>query len=307
MSTRLLKILLGVLGLLVVAWIVARSVSDPGDRTQPVSFGLPDDAEFEIDSVVIAFAGGNIRLVQSDGWTVNGFEAVAETGESLKRALDQARIGQLVSRNPSNHDRLGVTAAGRFVKVYLERDLEMSFIVGNQAQVFDQAYVRRPDEDAVYTLEGSLVDLVNRGVDDWRDRAILAASRDDIQRVEITHPDETFALVRGASGWLVEPSGSAAASGAVANLLGQLAGLRAVGFAANSVVDTLSWDSATAEVRVLGPGEFLLGELAFLRREGEGVGYYVRRAGSPVVYTVGSYTGDQILKRQGDLATASAP
>jgi len=306
MSTRLLKILFGVLGLLVAAWIVARLASGPGDRTQPVSFGLPADTEFEIDSVTIAFAGGNIRLVRGDGWTVNDFEAVAETGESLKRALEQARIGQLVSRNPSNHDRLGVTAGGRFVKVYLERDLEMSFILGNRAQVFDQAYVRRPNEDAVYTLEGSLVDLVNRGVDDWRDREILAASRDDIQRVEITHPDDTVALVRSDSAWLVEPSGAAAASGAVVNLLGQLAGLRAVGFAASAVTDTLSWDSATAEVRVLGPGEFVLGELAFLRREGEGVGYYVRRAGSPVVYTVSSYTGDQILKRQGDLAADAA-
>jgi hypothetical protein len=43
-----------------------------------------------------------------------------------------------------------------------------------------------------------------------------------------------------------------------------------------------------------------MGELIFLEN-GE-IGFYVRRAGSPVVYTIGSHTGGQLLKRRDGFA-----
>ena len=308
MSDRLLKILVGVLAVFVLTWVVARFVADGGGEGETASLGLASSAELEIDSVVIVSADSTVRLVAGDGWTVNGHEAVAEAGESLRRGLEEARIGRLVSRNPANHDRLGVTEEkGRQVTVYSGGEARLSLIIGDQAQVLEQAYVRRPGEDRVYTLEGALVNLVNRRVDEWRERSVLAAGRDEIQRIEFSYPDESFTLVRDTSGWHLEPSGVAAEHGPVSSLLGQLAALRAIGFAAEAVVDTLSWNSPAAEVRVVGPGGVELGELVFLERDEEGVGYYVRRAGGPVVYTLSSYTGDQILKREADLITDAAP
>ncbi len=308
MSDRLLKILFGVLAVVVLAWIVVRFVAGGGGDDDAASLGLASGAELEIDSVIIVSADGTVRLVAGDGWTVNGHETVAEAGESLRRGLEEARVGRLVSRNPGNHDRLGVTEEkGRQVTVYSGGEARLSLIVGDQAQVFEQAYVRRAGEDRVYTLEGALVNLVNRRVDDWRDRNVLAAGRDEIQRIEFSYPDQSFTLVRDTSGWHLEPSGVKAEDGPVSSLLGQLAGLRAIGFAVEAVVDTLSWNSPDAEVRVVGPGGLELGELVFLERDEEGVGYYVRRAGAPVVYTLSSYSGDQILKREADLIADAAP
>jgi hypothetical protein len=301
MSDRLLKILVGALAILVAAWVVARFVAGRGGAPEPAGFELAAAAQLELDSVLVEAADDTVRLRAGDGWTVNGYEATAEAGESLKRAFEEARVGGLVSRNPENHERLGVTEAlGRRLTVYAGGAPQLSFIVGERARSFDQAYVRRVGEDGVYTLRGTLISLARRGVDEWRNKEILAASREDIQRVEFTYPDESFALVRDSVAWHLEPSGAAAQTGVVSSLLGQLAGLRAIGFAADSVADTLSWDPPRGRVRVEGPVGADLGELVFLDR-GD-VGYYLRRAGAPVVYTVSSYTGQQILKREEDLA-----
>jgi len=303
MSDRLLKILILALGALLLAWVVARSVATRGGGPEPAGFELAAAAALELDSVLIEAADQTVRLRAGDGWTVNGHEAIADAGESLKRALEEARVGGLVSRNPENHARLGVTEmTGRRLTVYAGGSAQLALIIGERARGFDQAYVRRIGEDEVYRLSGTLIGLARRAVDDWRDKEILAASREDIQRVEFTYPDQSFTLVRDSIAWHLEPSGAAVQSGVVSSLLGQLAGLRAIGFAADSVADTLSWDPPTARLRVQGPGGAQLGELIFLDRDD--VGYYLRRAGAPVVYTLNSYTGEQILKREEDLRPA---
>ena len=300
MSDRILKYLVGALVLLIVAWLGAKTIAGLGGEAANAPFDLASLTDAEIDSVVIASPDGIVHLVAGDGWTVNGYDATAEAGETLTRALGQARTGNLVGRNPENHVRLGVTdAAGRTVTVYPAGSSPVSFIVGEQTQVLNQSYVRQPKEDEVYTLRGSLVTLVSRGADDWRDKSILQAAREDMQRLEYDYPDESFALELVPTGWTIQPSGTMADPTFVNSTLSQLAGLRAIGFAADSVIPTLAWDSATAELRVLGPGDFVLGELVFKKREEvQGVGYYVRRVGSPVVYTLSTFSGDQILKRE---------
>jgi hypothetical protein len=131
----------------------------------------------------------------------------------------------------------------------------------------------------------------------------LSIVRGDIQRIEFAYPEESFSLARDSLGWRIEPSDRAADENKVASLLSQLASLRAVSFAAEAAADTLVWDPSEARVRLLGPGAAVLGELSFLKREAE-VGYFVRLAGSPVVYAISSLTGGAILKREGDLKAA---
>jgi hypothetical protein len=305
MSDRSLKILVGVLAALVVAWAAVRLLGGRGAAPEPVPFDLESAAALDIDSIVIAAADDTVRLRASDGWTVNGHEAALETGESLRRALEGARIEQLVSRNPENHMRLGVTrTAGRRVTVYAGGTAELSLIIGQGRRGFDQAYVRREGDDEVYTLEGSLVSLANRAVDDWRDKDIVLVNRDEVGRVAFTYSDESFTLVRDSTGWRFEPEGGAANAAQVDGILMVFASLRAIGFAADSVTEALVWEPPSARVQLFGPGDAPYGDIVFLERADD-VGYYVRRAGSPVVYEISSYTGDQILKRAADLAAVA--
>ncbi|MGD8868732.1 MAG: DUF4340 domain-containing protein [Gemmatimonadales bacterium] len=302
MSDRFLKILIGVLIVLAVAWAAARFTSGRGGGAETGGFDLALSDEAEVDSVVIATPEDTVRLVADGGdWTVNGYEAMADAGESLERALEEAQIGQLVSRNPENHGRLGVAEdEGRRLTVYADGQAKLSIILGDRARGYREAYIRRPDDDEVYTISGGLISLAGRSVTDWRKKEILSFTRGDIAGIEYTYGDTTFSLTRDSAGvWHIGMDGPVIDEADLSGALSQLAGLRAIGFAADSVADTLTWQPA-ARVRVVGPGGAVLGDLTFLERAEE-VGYYVRRGNSPVVYTVSKYTGDQILKRESDL------
>jgi hypothetical protein len=297
MSDRLLKKLVGVLAVLVVAWAVARFVGGLGGPAA-APFDLAAVATSQLDSVVVAGPEDTVRLLGGDGWTVNGHRAAANVEESLTRALEQAQVGGLVSRNPENHERLGVTRTeGRRLTIYSVGTAGLSLIVGRRSRAAGQVYVRREGDDDVYTLQGSLVSLVNRNVDDWRDKEIVQADRDLVQRIEFSYPDESFALARDTAGWHIEPSGAAADENTVSGVLSILSGLVATGFVGDSVADTLAWEPPSARLRLVGPDGAAMGELVFLERENS-VGYYVRRVGSPVVYRISAHTGGQLLKRE---------
>jgi len=304
MSDRLLKILAGILAFFLVAWIAARLISGGGGG-EPAPYALEAAAELDLDSMVVTAVQDTIHLRRgASGWTVNGREAIADAGEALKSALEGAAVGQLASRNPDNHARLGVTAdSGHVVRIYANGESQFELIVGERAELFDRAYVRRPDDVEVFTLQGTLVNLVRRSVDDWRNREILSAARGDIQRIEYAYGDTSFAVVRDSAAWRVEPSDAPVPEGAMTPVLTNLSQLRAIGFAPDSVTDTLTWESPTARVRVLGPGDAPIAELEFLRRE-ENVGYYVRRGMGTTVFTLSSFSGDQLLKREDELREA---
>jgi hypothetical protein len=299
MSDRLLKILVGALAILVIAWGAARLFSAGGGSESAAPFDLSSLADGGLDSMVVQHAEGEVRLRAGEPWMVNGREALAESSDLLARAIEEARFGGLVSRNPENHERLGVGAGGRRLTLYGEGDEPVALILGGRAQVFDQAYVRAPGSDEVYTLKGSLVNLANREAADWRDKQIFMAARGEVRRIEYDYPDESFALVWDTAAWHVEPSGATVDNSTMSGLVGEIARMQALGFAEDAAADTLDWESPTGAVRVYGLDGGRLVELLFLDR-GE-VGYYVRRDASPIVYTIASYIAELILKREADL------
>jgi hypothetical protein len=242
-----------------------------------------------------------VRLARAGGgWTVNGLEAVADVGATLESALDDARIGALASRNPENHERLGVAEGqGHRVSFFAGGRPQLEIVLGESTSGAGGRYVRRAGEDEVHVLRGNLVGLVRRGVDEWREKEILPAHADSIGRIEYVYPDTSFAVARDTAGWRLEPGGFTARAEEVAGILNQLAGLRALGFAEDTVADGLDWESPTARLRVLGVDGTELGTVMFLEREEPG--YFVRRADKPTVYTVSRFAGERILRRPTEL------
>ena len=303
MTGRRLRILLGTLGVLVVAYLVVRFAVGRGGAPPSEPLALASAAELTIDSLVVVSEEDTVRLVRAgDGWTVNGLEAVADAGTTLESALEDARVGALASRNPENHERLGVAEGqGHRASFYSDGQPRLEIVLGEAARAAGGRYVRRAGEDEVHVLQGNLADLVRRGVEEWREKEILPAHTDSIARIEYAYPDTSFAVARDTAGWRLEPGSVTARSEEVAGILGQLAGLRALGFADDTVTVGLDWESPTARLRVLRTDGTELGTVMFLEREEPG--YFVRRADKPTVYTVSRFAGERILRRPDGLVS----
>lgn len=304
MSDRLLKNLAIVLVILAAGYAIIRVASGLSGSPGSAPFELASVSGAEIDSVVIVSADETVRVRGGDEWTVNGFEAIPQSGEALERALSESRLDQVISKNPQNHDRLGVAEGqGNLVTVYSGGEAVVELIVSDKGRSGRDAYVRRPGDDEVYPLRGNLVDLARRDADGWRNIQITEFAVEDVQRVEFSYADESFQLVRvDTASWRIEPSGAMASTAATSSVLRQLSNLRSISFPPDSETDSLSWDPPTARVRVLGPGDAVLGDVTLLKKTE--TGYYGRRTGQPVVYNVSNYSGSQILKREADLAAA---
>ncbi|MEE8148388.1 MAG: DUF4340 domain-containing protein [Longimicrobiales bacterium] len=299
MSDRLVKNLVIALAILAAGYGIVRVIAGRASGGPSASFNLASLAEVEIDSVHIVSASDTIRLGGGSEWTVNGYEAIPESGDAFSRALEQTRVGEVVSRNPENHRRLGIAdGQGRVLTIYAGDAESMALLISDKGQTFDDAYVRRLDDAEVRVVRGNLVDLVRRNVEGWRNKQILGLTADDIQRLEFSFPDEEFAAVRDSTGWHFEPSG-ATASADIDRVVREVASLRGIGFAPDAEADTLSWESPAGGVILFGPGGAELGEVSFLARSTSG--YFVRLAGKPVVFTLSQYSGDQVLKRETEL------
>jgi hypothetical protein len=165
------------LGSLMVLWIGLRVLQGTG-RAEDTTLPLPDIDRATVDTITIARPGDTIRLTRTgDAWLVNGWPAAPDVaGELLDAVSDTAATSELVAQSAATHDRLGVDSAQARVLAIRAGETEvLTWMVGKRGANFASAYVRRPGRSNVFQLRGRLVDLVDRGVDEWRDRRILAA------------------------------------------------------------------------------------------------------------------------------------
>ncbi len=134
MSDRLVKILVGVLAALLVGYGIGRLATGRSSAPRASSLSLAQIAEADLDSAIIVTDDEEtVRLRAGERWTVNGYEAIEQAGESLKRALETGEIGQIAARNPENHERLGVAdGQGYRVSFYSGGEERLTLIIGEK-------------------------------------------------------------------------------------------------------------------------------------------------------------------------------
>ncbi|MFW5857603.1 MAG: DUF4340 domain-containing protein, partial [Planctomycetota bacterium] len=124
--------------------------------------------------------------------------------EKVNRLLVQSldiRCADLATRDADRHDALGVAdeaADATEVRFLGEDDQELTgFVVGASAGEGRGAgvYVRRIHEGAVYITENML--NVGAAPADYIDSVLVPATAADIQRVEVTRDETTYAIARG--------------------------------------------------------------------------------------------------------------
>ncbi len=198
------------------------------DASQLMEGLLHDVRGEDVSTVRIVSRDESTVLLQEGGrWTVNGFDADSAALLRLWEAFAQASVATLVSHNPDNHPRLGVTPDSAWT---ITLDGDLTLFVGNAGNQLRTTYLRRDGTDETYLVRGGLRSAVTRTVFDWRNKVVLAIDTSAVRRIEIQREGSLYQLDReeGAA-WMLD--GVNADSRVMTGLLQELAELVVTGFA----------------------------------------------------------------------------
>ncbi|MCI0433847.1 MAG: DUF4340 domain-containing protein [Gemmatimonadetes bacterium] len=293
MSKRTLKRLALVLGALVIVWGTAMLLGQRDPGAEPggdLAAALAALASDSLESATLRGTGNETIELRNTGglWTVNGFAADSGAVARLRSALSDARIGGLVARNASNHQRLGVTTETALTVELRGSAGAHTLLVGESGPRYPGSYVRLPDDDAVYEVLGDLRNALLRDVSAWRDRSIVRVDTAAIASLVIARDRQALTLVRRDSAWYAaDVPGAAADSATVAAILGELARFDATGFAPDSAF------TGSDERRVIATNAAgdTLADVVFTGQESN---WHARARGSTEVFVVAGYRVDRI-------------
>jgi len=303
-STAFLRRLALALGALVVVWLGLKLVRRSG-RDQPQAFVRPKIDSSAADLVLIERQTDTIRLTrQGTGWTVNGFPAGPTLVSQLFEAMaDTMARGELLAESKSSHERMGLDSLQLRRLVVRKGDETLyTLLIGKRGGNWESAYVRLPNQDAVYQLRGRLVEYVERRVEDWRDKRIVHVEPDSISGVEIQRGKQSYALTKKGSAWTFA-NGTETDSAAVASLLGQFRTLDASSFATPAQADSTDFSKPERRVGLTGPGGRPIATLAFDSTSG---GFWIKRDTLATVYRIDSWLADQLTPIDSTLSKKAA-
>jgi Domain of unknown function (DUF4340) len=292
MSAELLKRLGLALGVLLLLWGgVELFRKDIGNGV--TEFSIPAVKRQEIDSIVIRRPLGDITLVkQHDSiWSVNGFRASPSAVNEVFEAIAEPLRAELVAETRGTHARFSIDSAqARRLQLYRGADVAVDLLVGKRGRDFQAVYLRRPNEDEVYSARTKLVTFADRPVTDWRDKQIANVPADSISAIDVIRGVSGYTLTRADSGqWKVD--GSPADSGEVARLLSQFQDLNATGFPTDVQMDSVDFENAERRVLLKTVAARDLAELVF---DSTTFGFWVKRTGDSTVYRLERYKVDQL-------------
>ena len=228
MSEKALKQLVGALAIVVVLWVAATLVSRAGDGSIGASGELATFfdglEEASVTEARILRSADTIRLGRAgDSWTVNGFRADSGSVARFFQTLGEAGAAGLVATNPANHARMGVSADSASTLELVVGGSTRALLFGDEGPRPSTIYARQPGADEVYLVEGALLNHLQRQLDDWRNRKMLAIDTSRVARIAVQRGDDAFTLVKSDSVWTFA-DGGAARSAQVQSILNELGG-----------------------------------------------------------------------------------
>ena len=246
-----------------------------------------------LERVRISGPGDSVSLQRAgEQWTVNGFPADSGAVARLQRAIDEAAVAAVAANNPANHARLGVSEDSAWTLLAVDGDGISSLLLGKAGSRFRTAYARLPGEDVVSTIEGDLRAAAVRPLFDWRDKTVLSVDTSAVATIEIARDGNTTVYERQDSAWMVAGAGADATT--LRNILQELAGLRASGFAPDSAV------MPTPSSRSVLAADAAGAELVFLSLDERDGNFWVMSSQSPYIFEIPAFRADRVAPALAD-------
>ena len=236
-------------------------------------------------------------------WFVDNQQVFEPRMLQFWQATSDLYDAQLVSTNPNNHSRMGVSDGEAIELSYFQggRSLQEKFIVGTWKPDVRLCYFRRAGQDETYGIPCPSGNIFDPNPDTWKNPVAASIPPNEISEIQYTYLDEQFALRQNEDGeWTAQtPDGETQpANGFALNgIFGALQLIVATGFAGEEEADELNFAVPDAMVRILTredaatPGT----RLRFLRRDAQSM--YLSTPGTRTVYIVDNRSVAGLLLR----------
>lgn len=230
------KVLVIALLALIALFVVARVFRSPGLesnlRKDLVSLDTARVTEIRIlpstahDQVIKLIKAGDTWTVEKEG---KKHEADGSSVKDLLGQISSIDAERMVSRKKEKWETFNVGEKSTNVSVYYGTDLETNIHIGKSG--FNQGgggmyggsaytYVRLSDEDEVYVVNGFYEGTFNRAFNDWRNKALLRLSREEINKISFQYPDSGFVVEKKDTAWYA--NGQVIEKSKMENYLGHL-------------------------------------------------------------------------------------
>jgi hypothetical protein len=246
-----------------------------------------------VDRIQVTSGSSTVTLALEGGkWMITAPVHFRADQSAVAAAISRGRkieVRGLVSNNPEKQGIFQVDSAGTLVQIFERGTQRAAFRIGKPGTRYDETYIRREGAAEVLVGEGPLTYLYVKSPNDWRDRTVFKANRDNITSIRYRYGDTTFTLSFTDSAWQVDSR--PASSAAVQNLLATLSN-----YLANDFLDSSFTPSGPPAAMV----EVLDAQIRFYRTNGSGR-FLVQSSRDPQWYILDPYRAQDLLKRKKDL------
>jgi hypothetical protein len=160
-------------------------------------------------------------------------------------------------------------------------------LIGTESPTGNMRYVRVGQERRVLLVYARLKDVLDKTLDDLRDKHILRFKEDDVFKIAWRADEKTFVAEKRENKWvLTEPAGKKSTESEITSLVLRLQGLKfkKIYEKTGHPLSYYSLDKPYGMIRVLDQEQQTLGRLSFGMKKGPPVSYYAKAEGRNTVY-----------------------
>jgi hypothetical protein len=154
------------------------------------------------------------------------YKADKDTINNLLFELDSLKAQKFVSDKPASLAPYGLDNPQNIVTLYESGKTEPKVLLFGKKQG-NATHVKTKDADTVFLVKGSLLNKVEMGVAELRDKIVLKFDSDDAQKLELKHDNIAITCVKQGVNWRITiPSNENADNSEVTGIIDKLAELR---------------------------------------------------------------------------------
>ncbi|KMP12660.1 hypothetical protein UR09_00720 [Candidatus Nitromaritima sp. SCGC AAA799-A02] len=197
-------------------FVVGKPLFDTLNNSRLVDFmekSLVDFKEDEIAGLTLRSGDETIRLLRDkkkpQHWTLEEPDkerASTATVNSLLFDLKDVRIEEFVKTFVTDPTPFGLDRPKKELTVTYNDGKDWSLVLGNPTSDGTHQFARRSGEEAVFTIKTADVETLFRTLHDLKDRTLLKFKTEDVKKIELHNPKQTFILERTGKNWrLAQP------------------------------------------------------------------------------------------------------